>query len=273
MDDRYLLDTPENVPLSFELAGLGSRFVAALLDYVFITVVDIGLLVLAFVVLSATGYDFMTAEEADMSIPAAFFIVFVMIVIAAIFFLYPLIFEIVWNGQTPGKRITGIRMVRNDGAPITALAAVIRNVIRIIDFLPMYYIVGALVMFIDSKSRRLGDLAAGTICIKERRDAVVSLDTLSQPVTSGISRSDQEEITDEDLERLRQLTPEDIRLANEFLQRRSTLARSVTSDLAGQIALRLASKMGVAVPPGEAEEFLVQVVSRTEIIAQRKAAR
>jgi len=127
LDDRYVLTTPENVPISYDLAGIGSRFVAALLDGLLLLAVELGLL-LAVVVVN-------TAGKLDSSL-SGWTIAIWMLVSFALVFGYPLVFEIVWNGQTPGKRRAGIRIVLDDGGPITALAAVIRNTVRLADFLP-----------------------------------------------------------------------------------------------------------------------------------------
>ena len=78
------------------------------------------------------------------------------------------LFETIWNGQTPGKRAFGLRVVRDGGYPITFYASAIRNLIRIADFLPFGFAAGALTIFLQSEYKRLGDLVAGTIVIKER---------------------------------------------------------------------------------------------------------
>jgi hypothetical protein len=92
----------------------------------------------------------------------------------ALAFLYPLLFEALWNGQTPGKRICGLAVVHGDGTPIGWSAALVRNVMRSADMLPIGYVVGLATMLLDSQFRRLGDLAAGTIVIhrdERARDA------------------------------------------------------------------------------------------------------
>ncbi len=81
---------------------------------------------------------------------------------------YYIFFEILWNGQSPGKRWVGLRVIRIDGTPITLSESIIRNLVRIIDFLPTAYGVGVVTMFINTNSRRVGDLAAGTIVVHDR---------------------------------------------------------------------------------------------------------
>ena len=80
---------------------------------------------------------------------------------------YPL-FEGFWNGRTPGKRAQGLRVVLTDGQPVTVGPVLVRNLVRIVDFLPAYYMIGAITMILSRRSQRLGDLAAGTIVVRER---------------------------------------------------------------------------------------------------------
>ena len=87
---------------------------------------------------------------------------------------YFIFFEVIWSGQTPGKRIVRLRVVRSNGLPIAAGEAMIRNVVRIVDSIPVGYGVGLVAMFADGQSRRLGDIAAGTLVIREQ--ASVTLD-------------------------------------------------------------------------------------------------
>ncbi|MEK7327557.1 MAG: RDD family protein, partial [Chloroflexota bacterium] len=86
----------------------------------------------------------------------------------AFFWGYYILFEMLWNGQSPGKRWVGLRVIRTDGTPITLTESIIRNLVRLVDFLPAYYGVGVVTMFINEQSRRLGDLAAGTLVVHDR---------------------------------------------------------------------------------------------------------
>src|SRR5690606_14075457 len=96
-----------------------------------------------------------------------------------IFWGYYVLFEYLWNGQTPGKRLVKIRVARTDGNPAGFVEVVIRNLVRVVDFLPTGYGLGLLVMFFSPQARRLGDFAAGTLVVKERSD--VDLRALSPP--------------------------------------------------------------------------------------------
>src|SRR4029078_5649079 len=80
---------------------------------------------------------------------------------------YYMVFEILWNGQTPGKRLVGVRVMRENGYPIRPVDAVIRNLVRIVDWLPATYGIGVLTMLLNKRSKRLGDFASGTIVVRE----------------------------------------------------------------------------------------------------------
>src|SRR4051812_34021599 len=144
-EDRLAIATPEGVEIELTLAGLGSRFIAAVFDF-FIRLVP---LVIAWVLLhpdrNATG--------------AALFA----LLDFAIQFFYYVLFEVLGGGRSPGKRWTGLRVVRTGGRPVTFVRSMLRNVLRIVDELPAFYLVGMLSIFITNQNQRLGDLAAGTL--------------------------------------------------------------------------------------------------------------
>jgi len=97
----------------------------------------------------------------------------------AIFWGYYIVFEMAWNGQTPGKRWIGLRVIKVNGYPISLVDSTIRNLVRVVDFLPAYYGLGVIAMFANAQARRLGDFAAGTVVVKERKE--VTLESLRPP--------------------------------------------------------------------------------------------
>jgi uncharacterized RDD family membrane protein YckC len=158
MSREATIVTPENIPLTMELAGLGSRFAALAVDLlVQFTLIFFGL--------TLVGYFAEPMERAGLSWLSG---VLVIVYCFLLLFGYFIFFETIWNGQTIGKRAMGLRVVREGGYPITFFAAATRNLIRIADFLPFNYGVGALMVFLQPQYKRLGDLVAGTIVIKER---------------------------------------------------------------------------------------------------------
>ncbi len=259
MDEQYLLATPENVPISYDLAGLGSRFVAALLDSLIMLAIQAGLLTISLVTPAATASMRLLPDLATWIFAIGMLLSFLFLVC------YPLLFEIAWNGQTPGKRKTGIRIIQDDGGPITPSAAVIRNLVRLVDFLPAYYIIGALAMLIDSKGRRLGDMAAGTVCVRERRD--VAADNLA-PRAPGRRRR-RVWPGRAPLDNLTHLSHEDCYLVKEYLLRRNKLAPGAAHSLAERIASRIAAKLDIELADESVEDFLARVGSELERLGGR----
>jgi uncharacterized RDD family membrane protein YckC len=261
MDDRYLVTTPENIPISYELAGLGSRFVATLVDTLITVTVELGLILAAVVINRIVPFESLLSGDAFFY----FFLAIVILIYSGSTVGYPLLFEIIWSGQTPGKRWAGIRVVGDDGGPLTLSAAIIRNVLRLVDSLPLYYIIGVTIMLLDRKSRRLGDLAAGTICVKERKD--VAVDDLLAPVF--VERSGDSD-AGAAFENLRLLNYDDYYLINEYLARRAKLAPAAAERVGEQIAQRIALKLGVERERGErAEAFLARVSAALQSRARR----
>ena len=154
---RWQIDTPEQVHMSFELAGIGSRFVALALDMLFQSVA-FTLLMVILAALSVTMVNLGSWAIAGVIVAAAL-----------IFFVYFILFEGLTHGKTPGKMICGLRVIRDDGRPLDWNGTLARNLIRLIDFLPAFYAVGVISMFISKESRRVGDMVAGTLVAREPR--------------------------------------------------------------------------------------------------------
>src|SRR5438270_4420109 len=153
--DDLVISTPERVAFQYEIAGIGSRFLAQIIDSLIITVVLIAFTILA----GALGGIFNSGELA----------LLVEVILAFILLAgYFLISEAVSNGQTLGKRSVRLRVVGDHGEPLTLGQATIRNLVRIVDFLPVFYGIGMLTLFINGRGKRLGDFAAGTLVVRDR---------------------------------------------------------------------------------------------------------
>ena len=157
IDDRFVAATPEGVSLEFVLAGLGSRFVAVFLDLI-IQAVAIGIVVA--VVLNTIGLS--TSTRLYLSIGVISLSGFLLILG------YFVLFESLNAGRSPGKAMTGLRVVLVTGGPVGARASLLRNVARFADWLPSWYIVGAVLILVTSNHQRLGDMLAGTLVVRER---------------------------------------------------------------------------------------------------------
>jgi uncharacterized RDD family membrane protein YckC len=157
-EDRVTIATPEGVDLDLRLAGLGSRFSAQAIDLVIEAVLIIA------AGLALEGADAFSEGAVASGVGAAVFSVVFFLVILG----YDVLFEVLASGRTPGKRWTGLRVVRTGGEPIRFLASTIRNLFRLIDFLPFSYLVGSISILVTRRNQRLGDLVAGTLVVRER---------------------------------------------------------------------------------------------------------
>ncbi|HWQ15383.1 MAG TPA: RDD family protein [Roseiflexaceae bacterium] len=245
MVDRYTVDTPENIEFAYDIAGIGSRFLAAIIDSLIIVVAQA--LVLYLLGLATTSLPF--AESVMVAVGA--------LLSFLILWGYYIVFELVWSGQSPGKRAIGLRVVREGGRPITFTSAAIRNLVRIVDFLPALYGIGVVVMFIDRRARRLGDFAAGTLVVKERRG--VTLASLTATAVPPPPPDAQPTLANVHL-----VGERDYALVQEFLGRRQELARDVRARLASQIAQGLQARLGIP-QGGDAERFLQYVAAEYQI--------
>lgn len=153
--DDLIISTPERVAFQYEIAGIGSRFLAQVVDSLIITVALIAVSILA----GALGGIF-SSYELGLLVE----VILVFVLLAGYF----LVSEAVWNGQTVGKRAARLRVVGDQGQPITIGQSIIRNLIRIVDFLPFFYGVGMLTLFINGRGKRLGDFAAGTLVVRDK---------------------------------------------------------------------------------------------------------
>jgi uncharacterized RDD family membrane protein YckC len=160
MAQELLILSPEKTVVSVDIARIGSRVFAQLLDVLLIVVG----LVIIFVVCAA-----ISTAAALSGVPSNSALGPIVFAVTLGWLIYFILFEGLWNGQTIGKKALGIRVRMTDGTPVTFLAAVSRNLLRPADILPFYYLLGLLAMFSNVKSQRLGDMVAGTIVVRERR--------------------------------------------------------------------------------------------------------
>jgi uncharacterized RDD family membrane protein YckC len=244
-DEFLSIETPENVAFGYEVAGIGSRFLAALIDSLLI----IALLIV--VALVGSLFSNMLLAGVEQSESLVLWVVGALLLIAfVIVWGYYIVFELLWNGQSPGKRVFNLRVIRSDGRPITLSESLVRNLVRLVDFMPSSYAIGVVTMFLTSQSQRLGDMAAGTLVIYDQGE--VTLDSL-RPRTGGTPavRMQVNEATGEREPVLpdvpvQRLTDQDARLIEEYLRRRYQLANSYT--LAKEVAAAASKRMGIAPP-------------------------
>lgn len=250
MDERYYVETPEVVTIAYDVAGVGSRCLAATVDTVLIALLQaaLGALVFAFASLVPSAGD--TLSE----------LIFALWSILAFVLLwgYYLLFELLWSGQSPGKRLIGLRVIREGGRPLDFSASALRNLIRIVDFLPFGYGLGVLTIFADPRARRLGDLAAGTLVVRE--GIALSLDELTRgaapaPVPPRAPDAPPSPM----LPNLHLLDDGAYGLAEEFLRRREGLSPARRVQLAGELSAVLRGRLGLP-EGGDPERFIEHLV-------------
>ena len=236
--DRYIIDTPESIEFGYDLAGLAVRFLAAVFDV---------LLFIAMLIIAYRLYDRGDISES----------VFVTIMLGStiIYCVYYIFFEALWNGQTPGKRLLGIRVVQETGRPVTFSISMIRNLIRIADFFPVLYGTAIVFIMFDKRSRRLGDIVAGTLVVRDRRR--VTLDNLLDSVRQNRVQNALSSNTQQTLPNLEALHASEMQLVQTFLLQRSSMPPERRQRLSGQLAYALFQRLGYSVP-GDPELFLQQ---------------
>ncbi len=234
-ENRLAVITPEGVRLELAIAGIGSRFAARLLD----SLIQMAFIIaLYFAVIAAAGGLFaLGASRNGLETGALVLVAVIMVVVFITIFLYDLIFELAMGGQTPGKRAVGLRVVDASGAPARPASILVRNLVRIVDFLPLYYIVGFVTMLATQKTQRLGDLAAHTIVIRERKG-----DTRTHTQASAGLRTTVPPHVIETWD-VSGVSAEELQLCRQFLARRFTLPFDVRYSLSVDVANRLATKV------------------------------
>lgn len=219
--DTLNIDTPENVSFSYEIAGIGSRFLAAMVDTLLLGLLQVLVIGTAILILLPFGNSDSGNPFVSSGSQAPSWVLGILAFISFLFFWgYYIFFEIFWNGQTPGKRWIGLRVIRMDGTPVTLSEVVIRNLVRTLDLLPAGYGVGVITMFISTRSCRLGDLAARTVVVHDRR---ASLHHAPIQVQSELSISHGNGPLPLDFP-LDKISDQDMQILDSFLSRRGQLA-------------------------------------------------
>jgi uncharacterized RDD family membrane protein YckC len=235
-DDKLIIETPEQTVLEFPLAGIGSRALALVID----TLLQVGVLIVLGLVAALISYLGFLPQLGKQY-------VYAILIFAAFLsqFGYFAFFETVWNGQTPGKRWTKLRVIADSGRPVGAQGAILRNLMRIVDELPSLYAVGIVTCLISSESKRLGDYVAGTVVVHEKSlSGGSSVWDAPHPnlLATPVSRA---------------LTAGELQLVETFLERRASLQEEVRRSMARQIADRLTQGRNDSTDPvQEPEKFL-----------------
>jgi uncharacterized RDD family membrane protein YckC len=248
MERNVDVATGESVAFTYELAGLGSRFCAVAIDLA----IQLVVLIVAFGVLAWLAFSGPHAHVEKPDRLVTFFVaVLAGLAYAALFLLffgYFIIFEWRSAGSTPGKRLLGIRVVRDGGFPLDFTSAVVRNVVRILEFAAGFYAISAIATLLSPMNRRLGDMAAGTIVVRVSRfDRTVTLASLldaenarDDALAGGLSESERD-------------------IVRRYVERRTSLTPAARLSLAKQIADALRPKLGASFEFLDDDDLLVHV--------------
>ena len=229
--EKLIIETPEQTSIEFPLAGIGSRFLAILID----SLIQGAVIVVLALILVAVGVTLRGAGFGGSSAAGVWALAILIFVYFLLMYGYFILFESIWNGQTPGKRATHIRVIKDSGQPITAIDSVARNLLRLVDQLPLAYGIGVMSAWISPQSKRLGDYVAGTVVVHEKPFETVA-PQWNEParVATHIYGANR-------------LTPEEFALVETFLTRRSALDAGIRYDTAAGITRRIEAKL--TMPP------------------------
>jgi uncharacterized RDD family membrane protein YckC len=221
-DRDLVVATPERVSFDYQVAGLGTRVIAQVLD-----------LLIVFGVLLAVYFVAIAALVVGTDAATLIFLIGSFVVIFGYFW----VSEALWSGQTVGKKALRLRAVGDRGEPLTFAQAGIRNIVRIVDFLPYGYGVGLVVLFANGRGKRLGDLAAGTIVVKDSDRVYL----WQLPGARAAAPAHEVVVASPAEVTLRRLDPDLRRLVSSYARRRPDLPLEVRAQLASQIQPSLRS--------------------------------
>jgi uncharacterized RDD family membrane protein YckC len=248
MRNRLTIETPESIGFTYQVADVGSRFLAIFVD----TLIQFGaIIVLSIALAQLNRLNDLGALPA--LLPADQFAVVVVIASFLLYVGYFAVFEALWHGQTPGKRLVKLRVVKESGYPLTPIDVLVRNLVRLVDFFPAFYSLGVVTMLLNTRARRLGDLAAGTLVVRTRGE--ITLDRLvarSAPsaapaASAGAGPLDPADAAAREAARAasRRLSADDAQMIEAFLARREWLANA--DALAARLCEAIEAKLDDAV--------------------------
>jgi len=248
------------VAIEFPLAGIGSRFIALLVDTLLWLV---GLLVLGILF-----WIFQPALKAFDKLSYQWVVAILIFVVFLFNWGYFTLFEAFWNGRTPGKKIAKIRVIQQTGRPIGLMESMARNFVRYIDQIPSFYAVGVITMFITKQHQRLGDLAAGTLVVRDQeQDTPLWSESGSRTFTAASFTPRTAPVEPHMLVSLpatgiARLTSVDLEVLEGFFARRLDMPLTVRQELAERITQAIRSKSGLEQPPGVSPETFLEATAR-----------
>ncbi|MGH9971502.1 MAG: RDD family protein [Pyrinomonadaceae bacterium] len=236
-EDTLIIETPERVPLHFALASIGNRFLACAIDHA-LQALTIILMVIAFLTLA--NYSSFSDQLTSAPNWVRAVLVIVLFLIVSSYFAF---FEWLWSGQTPGKRWLKLRVIREDGRPVTFWEATVRNLLRSVDIMPApFYSIGLISVFVSSRDQRVGDMVAGTVVVREREAEAPAFDQVfAAPISDPAQRRAFPPV--DFTADLSGLTESEIEVVETFLRRRWDLSDVPRQWMAWRVSLPLLYKI------------------------------
>lgn len=237
-EDQLRISTPEGVDLELTLAGLGSRIAAGLIDLLVKWAADL-VLVLLFIAVASRISGVAAAIAAGLLIISIFLIDLG----------YDILFEVLASGKTLGKRALGTRVIRQNGSPVDFRSSAIRNLLRLVDGQLTGYVLGVLMVLFTPRNQRLGDIAAGTVVVRERQPALPA-SAVAYAFSSGELRPWDVGAIDRDT----------VATLRNFLARRASLDFAVRNRIARELYDRIRPMVGGVAEDISPEAFIEDVV-------------
>jgi uncharacterized RDD family membrane protein YckC len=258
MLEQHVIETPDNISFGYQVAGIGSRFLAALIDSLIQGAIYLFLFVI-FILVTTIGPSLKLSAQI-MSWLSTVISIVIVVALFLIQFGYYIVLEIVTRGRSPGKELLGLSVIKENGYPLTPMDSIIRNLVRIVDFLPFAYGVGIIAMFLNDRAKRLGDMAAGTLVVQMGKSVKLS-DLQSTSILPNTVVPAEAETEWPGMERLREA---DIELVEAYLVRRRTLrnadelGKTIVQRIVAQAGTHEAKELAAQNPP---EVFLKRVAN------------
>jgi uncharacterized RDD family membrane protein YckC len=247
-DDKLIIETPEQTVLEFPLAGIGSRSLALALD----TLLQAGALIVVGIIAGLVSYAGFFPQMGKQWVYAI--LIFFLFLLQFGYFAF---FETIWNGRTPGKRWTHLRVIADSGRPLGAQGAILRNLIRIVDALPSLYAIGIVTSLISPQNKRVGDYIAGTVVVHEK--ALQGGRSLWATPATQLQGTVQPP----------PLTPAELHLVEAFLDRRASFTDAVRRSMARQIAEKVTQGSSAPIEiPQDPEKFLEALAEHSRNLAR-----
>jgi uncharacterized RDD family membrane protein YckC len=259
--DQLNIDTPELVDIEMPLAGIGSRFIALLIDTL-IWIAGFLVILIVFAVVMASFKTSPAISERWVGV----------LIVSCVFLLnlgYFALCEAFWNGRTPGKRIARIRVIQRSGRAIGLFESMARNLVRYVDMQPFpIYAVGVIAMFSTRQHQRLGDLAAGTLVVRDReQEAPLWGDSAARTFTAQVfgQRAPAPEphmAFSLPAAGIAKLSSTDLEVLEGFFARRLDMPLPTRQALAERIAAAIQAKSGIERPAGASVETFLEATAR-----------